>query len=142
MSKFAGLALEVEKPRRMSLLNLDREPIKNKKGEHAYIDLYSSDSDIARRHRREVGQRRIDDAAKRGRLGVKVERVDEDHLDLLVALTAGWKLVALDGSDIDLPFSPENARELYNAPGTAWIVDQVDEFAATRTNFSMASSGN
>lgn len=138
-SKFAGLGLEVDKPRRMTLLNLDKEPIRNAAGEAAYIDLYSGDSDIARRHRRTVGQDRIDAAAKRGRIGVKIESIERAEYELLAALTTGWKLIGLDGADIDFPFSTENAVELYSDPATAWIFDQVNEFAGTRANFSKAS---
>ena len=71
---------------------------------------------------------------------VTPEQIEAEGNDLLAALTKGWKLVDLDGNPIDVPFSQENARELYALTAVAWLRDQVDEYIGDRANFSKASS--
>jgi len=137
MSKFAALALEVEKPVRMTIVHpVSRQPLRDADGNEAYIDLFSGDSEPARKHQRTAQRRRI---AMRGRGKITPEEIEADSVELLAALTAGWMLLALDGARLDVPFSIENARELYADPSVAWLRDQVDEFAAERANFSKAS---
>jgi hypothetical protein len=132
----SALSLDVEKPQRMPLLHYQtRQPLRGPNGEEAYVDLYSSDSDIARRHNRETQRRRLN---MRGRGKLTPEELEAEATDLLVALTAGWSLVALDGSMLGLPFSAQNARVVYDK--VTWIREQVDEFAADRGNFTRASS--
>ncbi len=80
--------------------------------------------------------------AQRGRLKLTPDEIERETVELLASLTAGWKLIAPDGSAIDEPFSHENAKELYGNPAVAWIREQVNEFAADRENFSKPSSGN
>ena len=41
---------------------------------------------------------------------------------------------------IDLPFSQDNARELYGNPAVGWLREQIDESTADRGNFSQGSS--
>lgn len=141
MSKFAALALAVDEPARMVIIDpVSGRPMLAADGREGYIDVYSSDSEIARKHYRKTGQSRLDEMARRKkRASVSIETFEQNDLDLLTKLTAGWLLVAPDGTIIDVPFSPENARELYSDPGMAWLRDQVDEFAAERSNFSKAS---
>lgn len=137
MSKFAGLALEVEKPSRMVIVHpATRQPLRDGDGSEAYIDLFSGDSEQARRHQRAVQRRRL---AVRGRGKITPEELEAEGVELLAAITAGWRLVALDGSALDVEFSVTNARELYAEPAMQWLRDQVDEFASDRGNFSKAS---
>lgn len=141
-SKFAGLEIGVDKPQRMTLLHpTSRQPIrpKGEDSEAAYIDLYSSDSKIARDHTREVQRRRLN---MRGRGRVSPEELEAEAVDLLAALTTGWRLLTLDGQPLDVPFSREAARELYASPTLAWIREQADEFAADRANFPQPSSSS
>lgn len=139
-SKFAGLEIEVERPQRMVLVHpTTRQPLRDQDGQPAYIDVYSSDSSIARAHNRAVQQRRLN---TRGRGRLSTEQLEAEAIDLLAALTAGWRLVKLSGEPLDVPFTPENARELYAAPSLAWIREQVDEFAVERANFPVTSSTN
>jgi hypothetical protein len=49
-------------------------------------------------------------------------------------------LVDLSGNVIDIPFSQENARDLYSSAALSWLREQVDDFAGDRGNFSKASS--
>lgn len=138
MSKFSGLELAVEKPIRLVLLNpVTRQPIRDKEGKESYIEHFSGDSEIARKHQRTVQRRRL---AMRGRAKITPEELEAEGNDLLAALSTGWYLVSLDGNPIDVPFNVENARELYASPATAYIREQLDESASDRGNLSTASS--
>lgn len=134
----ASLSLDVAKPARMPLLHFQtRQPLRGPDGEEGYIELYSSDSDIARRHNRETQRRRLN---MRGRGKLTPEELEAEGTDLLVALTAGWQLITPDGALLDVPFTPENARKVYDQ--ILWIREQVDEFCADRGNFTPASLSN
>jgi hypothetical protein len=138
MSKFSGLELEVEAPFRLTLLHpVTRQPLRDTEGKEAYIDHYSADSEIARKHQRAVQRRRL---AMRGRLKITPEELEAEATEVLAALTAGWYLVDLKGNPIDLPFTQENARELYGNSAVGWLREQIDESAADRANFSKGSS--
>jgi hypothetical protein len=139
-SKFAGLALDVDKPARLVILHpITRQPLSDKDGKAAHIDVYSNDSEPARVHARAVSRRRL---AMRDRGKITPEELEADGVGLLAVLTAGWHLVSLNGEVIDVAFSVENARELYSEPSMAWLREQVDAFATDRSNFSKASSTN
>lgn len=132
-TKFAGLEIPVDKPQKMVLVHPStRQPLRDDKGD-AYIELHSSDSEVARKHNRAIQRRRL---AQRGRGRITPEELEAEATELLAALTTGWHLVTLDGQSLDVPFSIENARELYAAPSLAWIREQVDEFASDRGNFA------
>lgn len=140
MSKFAGLEIPVDQPQRMVLVHpITRQPLCDPEGRQAYLDIYSADSEAARRHNRAIQRKRL---AMRGRGRITPEELEGEGVDLLAALTTGWHLVGVDGQAIDVPFSIETARELYASPALAWIREQVDEFAADRGNFAAASSSN
>lgn len=140
MSKFAALQLEVDKPSRMEVLDpRTNQPYRAKdgSGRTAYVDVYSSDSNIARKHNMAIQRRRI---AMRGRVKITPEELEAEAVELLVALTAGWLLIAPNGEVIDLPFTAENAREVYSDRSMLWLRNAVDEFSSDRANFSQASS--
>jgi hypothetical protein len=138
MSKFAGLAVGVDRPARMTILHpvtgqairlLDAAGHPNDQA--AWIDVLSADSKVARDLEREAQNRRL-----RGRLRrVTAEDIEAEGVELLTALTKGWCLAALDGTPIDVPCTPENARELYSTPDLAFLRRQVNEFAADLGNF-------
>jgi hypothetical protein len=139
MSKFAALALDTEKPGRMLVVHpVSRQPLRDGEGKEAYIDLYSGDSEQARRHYRAVTRRRL--ALKRAK--VSPEEIEAEAVELLCALTAGWYLLDLEGKPLEVEFTADNARELYGLAAVAWLRDQVDEYIADRGNFSKASSTN
>lgn len=140
MSKFSGMALAVDKPSRMTIVHpATLQPIVNGDGEVAYVDVFSMDSELARKHRRSSTQVRIDQASKSGRARLNAGQLESEEVDILADLTAGWRLISLDGSDIDIECTAQNARDLYGDPGTAWLFEQVNEFARSRENFSKAS---
>lgn len=140
MSKFEGLGLSTDTPSKMILVHpVTRQPLRDEDGNEGYIDLYSSDSDVARKYDREVTRRRLN---QRGQIRLSPEELEAEGLDKLAALTAGWNLVALNGKKLDVPCNTQNARELYSIPSMTWIRDQVNEFAVDRANFAKASSSD
>lgn len=140
MGKFDKLALAVDEPGKMIIVHpVTRQPLRDANGSEGFIQLYSADSEIARKHQRSVQRRRL---AMRGRGKLTPEEIESEGTELLVALTVGWNLIALDGEPLDVEFSQENARELYAARKMTWLREQVDEFTSDRGNFSNASSPN
>ena len=143
MSKFAAMALPVEKPGRLVLLHPStHQPLVDANGEGAYLDLYSTDSEPAQRHARGVTKRRLAlQQASQGRaVRLSAEEIEAERIEILVALTAGWRLVGLDGTHLDVPFSQADARSLY--ADMLWVRDQAEAFVGDRANFLPASSPN
>lgn len=140
MSKFAGLELSVEKPFRLVLVHpVTRQPLRDAEGKEAYIEHYSGDSEAARKHQRSVTRRRL---AMRGRAKLTPEEIEAEAIELLAALSTAWNLLDLNGGKIDVPFTQENARELYANPAVGWLREQLDESASDRANFSQGSSNS
>lgn len=136
-NRFTGMGLAVERPARIELLHpVTGLPLVNAEKQPAYVDVYHADSEVARRHERAAAQRRLD----QGGAALTAVGAEGAMLDYLVALTAGWRLLDLNGNPLDVEFSPEAARELYASPATAWVREQVDRGAARRANFAPASS--
>jgi len=133
MSKFSGLGVPVDATARMTILHpATGQPLRNAAtGEPAWIDLLSADSAVARATQRDAQNRRLRARART----ITAESMEADGTDLLAALTKGWSLVTLDGAPIDVPCTPENARELYGTPDLAFIRRQVDEFVADLGNY-------
>lgn len=145
MSKFAGLAIEVERPSRMIIRHpATGRPLVAKDDPDcvAYIDVFSADSEVARSHHRKHGQERMDALARHGKISRQIEEIEASDTDLLAALTAGWNLLNLNGEKLPVEYSKDNARELYREPAMAWLREQVDRFSAERGNFLKASANN
>lgn len=87
-----------------------------------------------RAQQRATQDRLVANRAKR----ITAEEVDDNALELLVALTRGWSPFDLDGKDY--PYSAANARGLYRR--FRWIREQADEFAGDRANFLPRSAAN
>lgn len=141
MGKFDSIALPVDKPARMLIEHpITGLPLKGPNGEEGYIDLFAfPDSDAAKKQQRVVSDRRIARArGNRGRAPTAAE-IEAENVEMLTVLTVGWRLVSLDGQVLDVPFTTENARELYAEGKMGWLREQVDEFTAKRSNFSLAS---
>jgi hypothetical protein len=133
MTKFAGLGVAVDQPTRMTILHpVTGQPIRRSDtGEPAWIDVLSADSKAARDHEREMQNRRLRSRARR----ITAEELEAEGIELLVSLTKAWSLATLDGDPLDVPCTPENARELYASPELAFIRRQVNEAAADAGNF-------
>lgn len=142
-SKFAGLALGVDKTQRMPLMHPVTGQVLRAKDtqEEAYIEGYSTDSKIGRDFLQELQRRRLN--AQRnagGRDRTTPEQQEAENVDFLAILTTGWSLVTLDGEPLDIPFNQQNARELYAAREVLWIRDQWNTFVSERANFPQSSS--
>ena len=133
MSKFAGLALAVEKPERMVLRDpVSRKPLKDKDGNPACIDLYSNDSEVARKYDNAALQRRLN---SRGGPKLSADELMGEATERLAHLTAGWNLVDLQGNPLDVKFSTDAAGDLYSESAISWLREQAEEFVADRANF-------
>lgn len=130
-SWFEGLQLDVEHPRRMPIMH----PRTNTPLPGGWVEVYSNDSARAKAHQRDLLRVRQQLAARGGRTVMTPEEQDAAATDLLVTLTGGWSLVDFDGSPIEKEFTPEAARELYDAPEGTWLRAQVDTWSAERGNF-------
>lgn len=96
----------------------------------AKIQVLSPDSD---EYQRLSLQRQNENIkfARKNRGKTTAEKMAEDGLNLLVAITVGWEGIEENGQPI--PFTQENARRIYKQ--FPFIKEQVDEFAGDRRNF-------
>lgn len=139
MSGLDALELEVDTPSKMTILDPRTNlPLRDIEGNEAYIEVYSSDSQIARKFKRAIKTSRM---RVRNPNSLTGEKLENEDAELLAELTTGWYLVDPGtGARIDLPYSRENARKLYGNHKLAWLYDQVDAHAGNRANFFKAAS--
>lgn len=105
-----------------------------------FITVLGKDSHTFRNFTRERGNAMIRKQVELQRRGKQVEpptleQAEKDSIDLLVAVTTGWRTgdeptVTHDGRA--LPFNADNVRFLYKE---SWIRDQVDEAVGDLENF-------
>lgn len=103
----------------------------------AEILLASADSDVYSKADKKIRQNRINRVAKaRGRKApdLKVDVLDAEGLNIVVACTLDWKLF-MDEKGEPLPCTASNVRDLYSTPKFKFILEQVNEFIADRANF-------
>jgi hypothetical protein len=124
-SPFAALALDVDRPARMTILNpVTRMPVRNRDtNENCWIDFLSTSSKPARQLERELSDRII---KLRGRR-LSAEEIEDHATERLARLATGWSLAGLDGTPINVPFSEGAARELFELPELAWLREQCLE---------------
>jgi hypothetical protein len=135
--KFGALAANITETFRVELIDpVTGEPIRDKTGTTAYVDVLSTDSEVGRDF--DAAQRsRMRRAAMRSRTGTP-DDIDplEENQRKLALLTKGWMLIDPASAEvIDVPCTAENAAELYADPGTSWIFKQVWLGAVTDANF-------
>jgi hypothetical protein len=87
------------------------------------IDLLGTDSAVARQMRREFSRTRLKQLGRKGKLELTPEQVEREQVELLAALTTGWRNLSWKGEPLE--FSRANARMLYEA--LPWLRDQVQE---------------
>lgn len=137
MTRFASLALETDKPRRMVIRHpATGEPLTDEHGAEAFLDLLSLSSEPAQKARNRVQQRRIESRQRR----VTVEEAEAEAMQVLAACTVGWHLVGLDGRVIAVPCDRDAALELYTTPGLRFIAEQATQFADAAGNYLPGSS--
>lgn len=144
MNKFASLAADVSKPFRVELIDpATDEPIKDKDGRVAYIDIWSADGEQGRAFDKK-DRKALMLRVRQSRTG-KVEPDDalEKNIAKCAVLTADWYLVdRLTGEAIDVPCTVENAADLYSPPGMGWIFIQPWVAANDAANFLQKPSRN
>lgn len=95
------------------------------------IQVHGSDSSKYRKAQRTLNNKRLENQFKKRSQKITMEQLEEDSLELLVAVTVGWQGIVVDGEPLE--FSEKNCRELYTR--FTWIREQVDEFVTDRSNF-------
>lgn len=137
-SKFAGLELDADTARRMTIKGQDGAPIRDKDGAEAWIDLLSQDSEAAKKHEHAITRHRLE---LRNRNKVTPELLEEEAAARFAALTVGWHLVnPVTREALALDCTPANARELYANRRMRWLRDQVRDFVEDDRNFTPTSS--
>lgn len=97
----------------------------------ATLQLLGADSDAWHEKQAELLQARVNRLAKNKKNLASVEELEHDSIELLVAVTTGWRDLVLDGAP--LAWNPENARRLYTR--FPWIREQAFEAVNDRGNF-------
>jgi hypothetical protein len=143
-SKFGSLLANVSKPFNVELVDpATDQVIRDRNGKAAYIAVWSTDSARSR----EYDKSKRKDLFLRAKASRTGSVAPDDPLDQNIAkcaaLTEGWYLVdpvTLD--QIDVPCTPENAVDLYSAPGAGWIFIQPWVEASSTANFLQRPSPN
>lgn len=140
MSKFSGLLLPADTAQRLTLIHpVTRTVLKDKAGNEAWLDVLSSDS---KKYRTVLATFRERDRKSRLNRDLSDDEVMARSAEAYAAITVGWHLCTLDGDPIDVPCTPENARELYEimAETAPWLREQIEAFIFNRGNFYGANS--
>ena len=99
------------------------------------ITLLGQDSSVYRKmilKRQQAALNRLAKGKKSDALDA--EKLAEDSIEDLIAMTVSWSGFE-DSKGKTIEFSHEAVREIYTDQGFGWLVDQVREFVANRTNF-------
>lgn len=136
-SKFAALAADVSDTYRVEIIDQVTDDIlRDKDGNACYIDVLSTDSEVGRAFDTE-SRKRTFRSARKSRTGMPddIDQLEENH-QKLAKLTRGWYLVDPSTREpMDVPYSPQDALELYSEPGMNWLYVQVWAGAANAGNF-------
>jgi hypothetical protein len=139
MSKFGSLVARVDQPHKENIISpLTGAVLKDKDGNPAYVEVYSSDSKLGREfdlEQRSARQRQL-------RVG-DFEPTDDlaTNQRKCAALTKSWYLVdpvTLDG--IDEACTHDNALALYSDEGAGWLFVQVWVASNRTANFMQRPS--
>lgn len=95
------------------------------------ISLLGLESSAARKLRRRFQARRLERLDKGKKMRLTPEQLDEERLDMYVALTQSWK--GIDWKGEPLPCTPANVRMLYTERD--WIQDQIAEYTGDLANY-------
>lgn len=139
-SKFAGLGADVETPFKVVLRHpRTGQPIKDKAGREAHIEVLSWDSARGDAFDRETASRELERLAS--------GRPHDDETEFarqtgrLAVLTVAWYLVDPGTREpLTVECTPANAVELYGANATRWIHKLVLPEALKTANFMTPSA--
>jgi hypothetical protein len=139
-SKFAGLEVSGAPARMMVIHPATGEIlVRNDTNAECWIEAYPAQSKRGTEIDREI---RIKAMRSRGGVGVVTPRmIEEQQIVKLGQLTTAWNLALLDGTPIDVPYTEEDAIELYGLPNAAWLRDQLFVFVQNLGNFQPTPSG-
>jgi hypothetical protein len=145
-SKFGALAVDTQAKARMPIiLPGEIDPIADESGAEAYIEFLPWDSDPGRAYDRSKNVEAVRKGFRqRSKAELRAEAENEDVIadqaERLSVLATGWHLVGPDRKVIDIPFSKENALDLFSSPETAWLRRQAFVYVANEANFMKGSS--
>lgn len=100
--------------------------------EETDIKIKLSGTDSAR-YRNKIKQIAEREKGKKKNNGIDIDAIDKRGSEILASCTLDWKGIQRGG--VDVPFTYENAVELYSDPNLRWLREQVDEFMSNRANF-------
>ncbi len=130
MSKFGNLKLNSDAVARMYLTDpVSGLDLQGDDGTKAWIDLYSSDSAVAREF-----DRRLLEARSKSRTPPTPEQLEEQLFRRAAELTKGWNLVDREGKVLEVPCNHQNALELYKE--LPWALEQALDFSRNRANYA------
>ncbi|WP_439399083.1 hypothetical protein ACRQ5Q_16975 [Bradyrhizobium sp. PMVTL-01] len=134
-SKFAALS-GTGKPYR-SYATLGGDPVVDKDGRRAYIDMLSEDSPTGRKFDKEWREHVLALAAD----GKPAPTPFEHNIAKAAVLTTSWYLVNPEtGEPMNEPCTLENAQELYALPDTRWLWGPAWAAANNSANFIKRSA--
>lgn len=146
MSKFGKMGVVTDAAAKMPIIYPGEiDPVVDAQGREGFVEFLPWDSEPGRALDR---KKNVDQVRKgfrsrsRAELRAEAEKEDpiEDQVERLVALATSWHLLEQDGTAIDVPFSKENARELFSAPEMGWLRRQAFAYVANEANFMKTSS--
>jgi hypothetical protein len=146
MSKFGGLAVDVASTSRMEIiLPGEIDPVADDAGNVGYIEFLPWDSEPGRAFDREQNKEVVRKGFRqpsRAVLRAEAENTDVvlEQAKRLSVLAVGWRLVGADRKVIDVPFSKDNALELFSDATTAWLRRQAWVYVGNEANFMKRSS--
>lgn len=127
----------MEKAARMTVVDPKTQtPIILEDGQPLYIELLGSDSEAVRSQEHAIQDDRMEKNRRTGRGYLTSREVDAEQNEILVVATRGWNIPSLDGNPF--PYSPENARRLWNDPRFQRVAQQARIFMGTLSNFVKA----
>jgi len=99
-----------------------------------WIDVLGADSDAYQEKKREITRNWEERLKRDQRATLTDDEAEEQARELLVVATRGWcDQMSIKGEA--LPFSPNNARQLYADKRFPWIPEQVYRGVHSRANF-------
>jgi hypothetical protein len=63
-------------------------------------------------------------------------RISDSATEFVASLIVGWS----NNGSIDVPYSPEAAKELLSQPENIWLLEQLQEALLNETNFFLTKS--
>lgn len=131
-----ALGVEVETPVRMPLLHPETSlPLVDaESGEPAYFDVLNPNSPTVQAEEKARARARGKPPTNETQ-DQKDAREEKAFFERLSTMIRGWNLVTLDGKKLDVPYSPENALAVLQAPALYPYRNQLMQFASETANF-------